>query len=97
MLWPAGGTVAVIIKFTFRFRSTIVLRCERSWKTVWNCFYVSVSCTVFTGFERSKIFDRLYQMQPASNGILPGLCFKPWISLPAGLCSVSRTFTEREI
>ena len=26
MLWPAGGTVAVIIKFTFRFRSTIVLR-----------------------------------------------------------------------
>jgi len=36
-------------------------------------------------------------MQPASNGILLGLHFRSWISLPAGLCSVSTTFTEPEI
>jgi len=53
--------------------------------------------TIFTGFERSKIFDLLYQMQPVYTGILPGLCFRLWISLPAGLCSVFTTFTEWEI
>ena len=52
-------------------------------KAVWNHCYISISCTVFTSFERNKIFERLYmyQMQPASNGVLPGLCFRPWISL----------------
>lgn len=33
-------------------------------------------------------------MQPVSNAPLPGLCFGPWISLPAGLCSVSTAFKE---
>lgn len=32
-----------------------------------------------------------------SNAVLLELCFRPWIALPAGLCSVSIAFTELEI
>jgi len=39
----------------------------------------------------------LYQMQPVSSGVLPGLHFRPWIFLSAGYCSVSTAFTELDI
>ena len=29
-----------------------------------------------------------------SDAVLPGLCFRPWISLPVGLCSMSTAFAE---
>ena len=31
-------------------------------------------------------------MQTMSDAVLLGLCFRPWISLPAGLCSMSTAF-----
>ena len=41
------ATVAVIIKFTFRFRSTIALRCERGWKKRCEIVFTFASCTPF--------------------------------------------------
>jgi len=84
----------VYVLFSFYDCSTMWVQLK---KTVWNYCYASVLGTVLTGFERSKIFEHLYQIQPASSRILPGLCFRSWISLPVGLCSVSTTSTELQI
>ena len=52
-------------KFTFCFHSMIILRCE--------IVVTLASCALFfLGFDRSKIFEHLYLMQPVSNGVLPG-------------------------
>ena len=85
-------------KFTFCFHTAIVLWCERfSGKDMKLLLYWCLAHCIYD-FRCSETFECLYKMQPVSNAVLPGLhvCVRPWIPLPASICSVSMAFAEPE-
>jgi len=75
-------TVAIIIKFTFRFRSMIVLRCERGWKNGCEIVFTSyapflrVSSVVkfLTAYTRCSLHPTVfylgYALDPGSLSLL---------------------------
>ena len=86
-----SATLDVDKRFTFCCCSTIVLKCECCPENSVSCCSVSISCTIFNGFEFSRAFECLWWMQPVSNTVLPGVCFRPWISPCWSLLGVHRT------
>jgi len=59
MYYVSTHTVGVRKKFLFRFRSTIVLRCERTLNYGVKPLLRSRVAYCFYGFDRGKFFERL--------------------------------------
>ena len=78
-------TVGVRKRFPFRFHSMVVLWCEHTLNYDVKSLLCSRKAYHSYGFEHSEFFERPQWVHPTSYTALPGLCFRPWISLPADL------------